>query len=261
MENMQNNMQNQNAPQQAQPLNKNLAMICGTIIVACLIIAGTLLYTNSKSNNNVVVNGNNQNQQQPQPQQPTGPQKVSIDDDPVLGNANATLTMIEFSDYQCPFCRSFMNDTLGQIKKDYIDTGKLKFVYRDYPLNFHPAAVPAAMAAECAQDQGKYWEMHDKIFKEQQKQGQGTVQFTAQDLKTWAGQIGLNTATFNQCLDSEKYKAEVEKDTADGSAVGVNGTPAFFIGKSTQSGTIDGTFVSGAQPFAAFKTIIDQMLQ
>lgn len=91
----------------------------------------------------------------------------TIDDDPILGSANAPVTMIEFSDYQCPFCHSFWKQTLPQIKKDYIDTGKVKFVYRDFPLNIHPMAEPAARAANCAGEQGKYWEYHDKIFGEQ----------------------------------------------------------------------------------------------
>ena len=249
-----------NQPQKTgEPLNKNLAMICGTIILASILISGTILYINAKpsNKNNVVINGNNQ----PTKNQPTGSVKVSIDDDPVLGNKNAPVTLIEFSDFQCPFCRSFWRDTLPQIQKDYIDTGKVKFVYRDFPLvSIHPAAAPAAEAAECAEDQGKFLAMHDKIFQEQDKQGQGTVQFTADDLKKWAAQIGLNASQFNSCLDSRKYKSEVEKDTADGSSAGVTGTPAFFLGKSNSSGTIEGTLVSGAQPFSAFKVIIDEML-
>lgn len=92
---------------------------------------------------------------------------VSADDDPVLGNANAPVTMIEFSDYECPFCKRFYDQTLGQIKKEYVDTGKVKLIYRDYPLSFHPGAEPAAQAANCAGDQGKYWQMHDKIFQAQ----------------------------------------------------------------------------------------------
>lgn len=102
--------------------------------------------------------------------------KVSVDDDPVLGKADAPVTLIEFSDFQCPFCRAFWKEALQQIKKDYIDTGKAKFVYRDFPLSFHPLAKPYALAANCANDQGKFWEMHDKIFEEQAKKGEGTIQ-------------------------------------------------------------------------------------
>ena len=112
--------------------------------------------------------------------------------------------------------------------------------------------MPAHLAAACADEQGKFWEMHDAIFDEQEKLGSGTVQFTVDDVKKWAAKIGLNTAKFNQCLDSGKYKQEVEKDIADGSAAGVRGTPATFI---------NGRLVSGAQPFAAFKVIIDEELK
>jgi len=94
-----------------------------------------------------------------------------------IGNPGATVVMLEFSDYQCPFCRAFWRDAFAQIKRDYIDTGKLKFVHRDFPLAFHPAAIPAAEAVECAREQGKFWEMQDKIFSEQDKQGQDTIQF------------------------------------------------------------------------------------
>lgn len=177
---------------------------------------------------------------------------VSADDDPSLGNKNAKVTVIEFSDYQCPFCRTFWKESFSQLKKEYIDTGKVKFVYRDYPLSFHPMAEPSAQAGECADEQGKYWEFHDKIFGEEDKKGQGTVTYTVQDLKLWASQIGLNQVKFNQCLDSGKYKAEVQKDFDDGNSAGVSGTPSIFI---------NGRLVVGAQPYASFKAIIDEELK
>lgn len=177
---------------------------------------------------------------------------VSVDDDAFMGNEKAKVTIVEFSDFQCPFCRVFWNGAYQQIKKEYIDSGKIKFVYRDYPLSFHPAAQVSAEAAECAHEQGKFWEMHDKIFGEQAKQGTGTITYSAVELKKWASQIGLNSANFNQCLDSGKYKSEVEKDLADGSVYGVSGTPTLFI---------NGNPVVGAQPFSAFKTIIDDELK
>jgi protein-disulfide isomerase len=174
------------------------------------------------------------------------------DDDPVLGLASAPLTIVEFSDYQCPFCRSFWQNTLPDLKKDYIDTGKVKLVYRDFPLNFHPMAQTYAEAAECAGDQGKYFEMHDKIFEEQAAFGTGTISALDEgDVKTWASDIGLNTATFNQCLDSGKYTAEVQDDLSDGTDIGITGTPSFIVGD---------TLLVGAQPYSAFKQIIDSQL-
>ena len=177
---------------------------------------------------------------------------VSADDDAFMGNEKAKVTIVEFSDFQCPFCRVFWGGAYQQIKREYIDTGKVKFVYRDFPLSFHPAAIPSAQAAQCAKDQNKFWEMHDKIFGEQAKQGTGTVTYGVTELKKWASQIGLNSANFNQCLDSGKYKSEVEKDVADGSSYGVSGTPTLYI---------NGNPIVGAQPFSAFKTVIDEELK
>ncbi|MDP3763618.1 MAG: DsbA family protein [bacterium] len=222
-----------------------------SILIAAVLISGSLIY-NSNSSKSVAGSAKNAGQAAIGNEQPSGPVNVSADDDAYLGNKNAPVTLIEFSDFQCPFCRKFYRETLPQIKKEYIDTGKARLVYRDFPLSFHPGATPAAEGTECAREQGKFWEMHDVIFDEQEKQGSGTIQFTADDVKKWAAKIGLNTSKFNQCLDSGKYKKEVEKDITDGSAAGVTGTPAVFI---------NGRLVVGAQPFAAFKVIIDEELK
>ena len=167
-----------------------------------------------------------------------------VDDDAVLGDDNAPVTIVEFSDYECPFCGRFYSQTLGQIKEQYIKTGKVKLVYRDFPLSFHPQAQKAAETAECAGEQGKYWEMHDLLFT-QGVQG-GTTSF-----KQYAQQIGLNTAKFNECLDSGEMASEVRKDTADGAAAGVQGTPAFYV---------NGIEISGAQPFQVFQQVIEAEL-
>lgn len=224
-------------------LEKNFLAL--SILVAGVMISGSLLYVNG------VKTGSGPAQIK-QDGQGNVRVEVSADDDPVLGNKNAKIVMIEFSDYQCPFCRSFWKDALSQIKKDYIDTGKVKLVYRDYPLAFHPMAEPSAQAAECADEQGKYWEFHDKIFAEQDKKGQGTITYTVQDLKLWASETGLDAGKFNQCLDSGKYKAEVQKDFDDGGKAGVSGTPSFFI---------NGRLMVGAQPYSAFKAIIEEELK
>ena len=178
---------------------------------------------------------------------------VSVDDDPMLGNPKAKITIVEFSDFQCPFCRTFWSGAFQQIKTEYIDTGKARFVYRDFPLSFHPAAQPAAEAAQCANDQGKFWEMHDKLFEEQAKQGTGTIQFSETDIQRWALQVsGLDMNKWKECVASRKYKSEVEKDLKDGSAYGVSGTPTLFI---------NGKPIVGAQPFSAFKAEIDALLK
>lgn len=167
-----------------------------------------------------------------------------VDDDDFKGNANAPVTIVEWSDYECPFCQRFYSQTLGQIEQEYIDTGKVKFVYRDFPLSFHPNAQKAAEAAECAGEQGKYYEMHDMLF---EKGVAGGV--TA--FKQYAADIGLNTGDFDTCLDSGAMAAEVAADMSDGTAVGVTGTPGFII---------NGKLISGAQPYAVFKAEIDNAL-
>lgn len=235
----------------SKSLDWNKLLLPVTILIAAVLISGVLIFTSGKGSNTVSGRQDN-NQLAAVGNQPSGPVNVSADDDAFLGNKDAPVTIIEFSDFQCPFCRRFWSETLPQIKKEYIDTGKVKFVYRDFPLSFHAGAQPAAEGTECAREQGKFWELHDKIFEEQAKQGSSTIQFNKSDVVKWASRIGLNTGKFNQCLDSGKYKQEVEKDIADGTAAGVTGTPATFI---------NGRLVVGAQPFAAFKIIIDEELK
>ena len=173
----------------------------------------------------------------------------SADDDAFLGEKDAPVTIIEFTDYQCPYCGRHFSQTMGQIKSTYVDTGKVKYVVRDYPLNFHPFAQKAAEATECAADQGKFWEMHDKLF-----QNQTTLDIPS--LKTYAGALGLTQSSFDDCLDSGKYASEVQKDLTDGQAVGISGTPGFWVIGADGEGEI----VSGAVPFANFQAAIDRHL-
>lgn len=167
-----------------------------------------------------------------------------LDDDTVRGDPDAPVTIVEWSDFECPFCARFYEQTLPSIEEEYIKTGKVKLVYRDFPLSFHTNAQKAAEAAECAGEQGKYWEMHDMLF------AQG-VQGGVAGFKQYAKDLGLNTAKFDSCLDSGAMAGEVQKDMADGAAVGIQGTPGFIV---------NGKLVSGAQPFAVFKQVIDAEL-
>lgn len=197
-----------------------------------------------------------------QPEEDSGPVKVSLDDDSTLGDKNAALTMVEFSDYECPFCKRYFDQTFPQIKKDYVDSGKLKIIFRDLPLSFHdPMATTEAIAANCAKEQegdSVYFKFHDLIFKNTTSNGNG---LSKDDLYKFAADLNLNSANFKICLDTEKYKDEVEKDLADATNYGANGTPTFFIGKSTSSGTIEGTKLIGAQPYSSFKSVIDSLLK
>lgn len=178
---------------------------------------------------------------------------VGVDDDPQIGDAKAKVTIIEFADYQCPNCRAFWRETLPRIKKEYVDTGKVRIVFRDFPVQeIHPEATIAAIAAECAEDQGKYFELHDKIFREQDRRGRDVVRFRAQELKRWGMEIGLDPAPFNECLDTARYKDEVAKDLADAMSLGINGTPVFFV---------NGRLLAGAHPFSTFQKVIEEELR
>ena len=138
--------------------DKTKLILPGAILIAALLVSGSVVFysltagglgANIKQAGDVVA-GDKVN--------------ISVDDDAFIGNERAKVTIVEFSDFQCPFCRTFWNGAYQQIKKEYIDTGKARFVYRDFPLSFHPAAIPAAQASQCAKDHGKFWLMHDKMF-------------------------------------------------------------------------------------------------
>lgn len=196
------------------------------------------------------------------PTEDLSPQKVSIDDDPVIGDKNAKVTMIEFSDYECPFCKRHFDQSYEQLKTEYIDTGKVKLVYRDLPLSFHdPMATTEAIAANCAREQGDdstYFKYHDEIFKRTKSNGNGLAK---DDLYTIATDLGLDSNILKSCIESEKYQEEVSKDLADATKAGATGTPTFFIGKSSSDGIITGTKIVGAQPFSALKAEIDKQLK
>jgi len=166
------------------------------------------------------------------------------DDDPYMGDEDAPVTIIEFSDFQCPYCTRFYSQTLPKIKKNYVDTGKVKFVYRDLALRDHPQAKNAAMASQCANDQGKFWEYHDEIFDNQRS-------LSVDKLKSMASDLRLDTAKFNDCLDSGKYSDEVDKDSREANAAGMTGTPGFVI---------NGYILKGAQPYDVFESVIDALL-
>ena len=175
-------------------------------------------------------------------QQPPSKVDVSIDDDTIKGPEDAPITIIEFSDYECPFCVR-AEPTLDKIFEEYPD--KIRLVYRDFPLGFHTNAQKAAEATECAGEQDKFWEMHDKLFDEGVEGG--VISF-----KQFADDLGLDTQEFDSCLDSGEMESEVQKDMSDGQSAGVTGTPAFFI---------NGVKLVGAQPFESFKEIIDRELE
>ena len=166
---------------------------------------------------------------------------------PSKGNDNAPVTLIEFSDFQCSFCRKFWQTTLPLVQKKYIDTGKIKFVYRHFAI-LGKHSVAAAQAAECAHEQGRFWTYHDKLFT-----SAGTpLAFTDGKLKGYANELGLKGQAFNQCFDSGKYLKKVERETATAAFLGARGTPAFFL---------NGQLIAGAQPLEVFETAIEKELK
>jgi protein-disulfide isomerase len=190
-------------------------------------------------------------------QQPAEEEPVLADDQwkelisakaPTLGKDSAKVTMVEFTDYQCPFCSRYINDSFVQIKKDYIDTGKIRYMQFDLPLPFHTNAKPAALAARCSGDQNKYWEMHDVLFEKQTDWESGDAK---EKFAGYASEIGLNASTFAQCYDSGKYNEAIDEDLALAQKVGASGTPTFFI---------NGERLVGAQPISAFTAVLDKQL-
>jgi protein-disulfide isomerase len=174
------------------------------------------------------------------------PQKRSmkIEGGYVLGSSDAPLTMVEFTDYQCPFCRQFEANTFNEIKRLYIDTGKLRFVSRNFPLNIHSNARRAASAALCAGDQGQFWPMREALFRPENS-------LTEAEILAGAPRLHLDPEQFRACLQSDKHKLDILKDMDDATALQIDATPSFLIGKSTPYG-LEGYIVAGAQPFAQF---------
>jgi protein-disulfide isomerase len=184
----------------------------------------------------------------------TGPVRASVAGAPTLGRADAPVTVVEFSDYQCPFCGRFFATVLPALKSEYMDAGKVRYVFRDYPLDqLHPLARKAAEAAHCAGEQGRYWEMHDALFQNQRS-------LSPPQLGEHARALGLDSARFEECLSSGRYAAQIERGLADGAAAGVQGTPGFVIGRTKAGDVVEGTPVRGAQPLETFRQIIDRAL-
>lgn len=227
---------------------KILSWLIAVTLILALINSYNIIKLNDKLNlKSNIINEPAVKENLPSEQKQPSRTQVSADNDPVKGSKDAPVTIVEFSDFQCPFCTRFYQQTLPQIEEKYIKTGKVKLVYRDYPLSFHQNAQKAAEAAEAAKEQGKFWEYHDILFQKQDEWSTVGVD----KFKEYAQTLGLDTKKFNEELDSGKYADEVQKDFQDGQTAGVTGTPTFFI---------NGIELMGAQPFSSFQNIIDQEL-
>ena len=183
---------------------------------------------------------------------PTTAQNVATLGSPILGDLKAPVTLIEFTDYECPFCKKFYKNALPKLKKQYIDTGKLRLVVRDFPLPFHKNARPAANAAHCAGEQDKFWPMHDALYEGNK--------MNAEDIESHATKIGLEFDSFQSCLNSKRYKKYIDNDMKEAQIAGIRGTPAFILGKTTDN-LVSGEFISGARDFNFYKSRIDKLLK
>jgi protein-disulfide isomerase len=165
---------------------------------------------------------------------------------PSLGSPSAPVTIVEFSDFQCGFCKRFWAETLRKLKEAYINTGEARFVYRHFAI-LGKHSEQAALASECAAEQGKFWEYHDQLFK-----NQGGLAFTEAKLKQCVRDIGLNAGAFGTCLGTGKHNAKVERETAAGANLGGRGTPFFIVNQRP---------LVGAQPYSVFQKMIDEELK
>ncbi|MBI2355872.1 MAG: DsbA family protein [Candidatus Doudnabacteria bacterium] len=181
---------------------------------------------------------------------PKNPNNLTLltDDDPVLGDTNAPVTLVEFGDYQCTFCTKFFKETEKPLIEKYVNTGKVKLVFRDFAINGRES-VNAAIASECADEQEKFWEYHDKLYTE--RRGYNVGVFKQDSLISFAKELGLNEQQFSDCYKSGKYDDEVANDTRDAQAFGGRGTPTFFL---------NGQIISGALPLSVFENYIESAL-
>lgn len=179
--------------------------------------------------------------------------KEMLENNPILGDKNAPLVIIEFTDFQCPFCKKYDLTTFSKLKEGYIDTGKIQYVVRDFPLSFHSHAKLAAIAAKCAGEQKNYWPMRHKIFEHQRD-------LSKEKLIGFADSLKLKNQAFVKCLDDPKQTDEVEKDMAYADRIGIQSTPSFILARKESGRLLDIKVVSGAQSYRRFSQLLDAFL-
>lgn len=244
---------------------KNHTGLIASIIVAGVLVSGALIFVGLRGGlsclsedelKTAVIDGFTELVSGPQEEEaaePSQPERVSgdfSDDDPYKGDDDASVLIVEFSDYECPYCSKFVMETLPLIQEKYIDKGDVKFVYRDFPIDGHAGAMPAAVAAECTREQlgdEGYFEMHDLIFEDQ-----GVLSGdAAAGLRNLALSLGLDEGDYDTCVASGKYEEEARADREAALSVGISGTPSFLI---------NGRILKGAYPFSEFEKIIEEEL-
>ncbi len=228
-----------NMPQANSKMAYVQFLLPGAILFAALIISATLFYT--RGGGTAQIGGTGQEK------------KVEIKigpNDHILGDKNAKISIVEFADFRCPFCEKFFQQSESQLIKEYVDTGKAKFVFKNYAF-LGPQSTWASEAAECAGEQGKFWEYHDWLYANQAPESNLNY-YSKNNLIKYAGNVGLDAAQFASCLNSDSTAARVADDLAQGQAAGVTGTPTVFI---------NGQKIVGAQPYVNFQTVIDSFLK
>lgn len=248
-------MENKSLPEDVQIIkqsqNKKGYLLPASILAAGILIAGSVVYSVGKKSENQI----------PQPLTGANPTVAPTADlvkalkvggrDAILGDPKAPVTLIEYGDYQCPFCGRMFTQVEPQLREEYIKTGKVKMVYRNFQF-LGAESTNAGAAAECAKDQNKFWVFHDALYNAEIKDGQENSGNLDRNLFVkLAGDSGLDLLSFTSCLDSNKYAAQVERDRAAASAISVNSTPTNYI---------NGQMVRGAQPYSAFKAVIEAAL-
>ena len=216
--------------------------VIGIIVVGALLVAGALIYPNLKPVGEIVTRD---------------PGEHPMADDNAMGDPNAPIKIEEFSDFQCPYCARFHDETEWQIANSYVADGTVYFIYRSYGNFIGPESKAAAEAAYCAGDQGKFWEYHDILFANQT--GENVGAFTDKRLSAFAEALSLDMDAFNSCYNGGKYADRVDQDKVDGTAAGVTGTPAFLL-TYTVNGEEKHRFIAGAYPFSEFQTQIEEAL-
>jgi protein-disulfide isomerase len=224
-------------------------LLIAAFLIGVLFTKVQYLEKNQAANNNLGTAAPSKEGAQPNTPTPGAKVKVSVGHFPVKGNAKAKVTIIAFADFRCPFCEQFFTQTEPQIFKDYVETGKVKYAFRNFAF-LGPASTTAAEAAECANDQGKFWDYYNYLYKNQPDESDTTM-YNTNTLTQEAITLGMNGDTFRSCLDGKKNEAKASADLAGGQKAGVSGTPTFFV---------NGIALVGAQPYEAFKTLIDQEL-
>ncbi len=228
------------------PLTIQASILIGSLIiaVAILINGGVIKIKGLTTNSTPAVAG------VAQPSASSAPTvtNVTAGNLPSLGDPNAKVLVVEWADFQCPFCERFFKDAEANLRKDYVDSGKVKYAFRDFAF-LGTESDDAANAARCANEQGKFWQFHDYLYNHQGSENSGT--FSKDNLKKFASDLGLNTDSFNSCVDSGKYAKDVSADVDAGRNAGVSGTPTIYI---------NGTQLVGAQPYTTVKAAIDKAL-